>query len=315
MARRNSTDRGSRTSKVLDVRLQAGEYLLPGHYQPTSRRAVGQNLSVRREVLSPVHQEGNAPVDSWEPELLRLTGFTTGEVDGESWWPEVAATPIEEETKNLREGTYQASGPLTGDDGSENVLTLRLTQGRVDWLQKPREEPENPLWRTMGSLESALPAFIALMQPWLSRVDADFSRLALGVIARRTVESRESGYRILSQYLPFDLPASATDLMYRINRPRASRALGDSTLVNRLQTWSVVALKLVRVTIAIRPNVTEQPAADVASPSSLEHACRLELDISTAAEREGLLPRGRRTDVLAEFAELALEIANQGDIP
>ena len=265
-----------------------------------------------------MHPEGNGPGDSWEPELLRLTGFTIGEVDGESWWPEVTAAPLEQEARNLREGTYQATGRLTGDDGEENVLNLQLAQGRIDWLQTPSQELESVAeWRTMGSLESTLPAFIALLQPWLSRVDADFKRMALGVVARRTVESRDIGFRILSEYLPFDLPGDASDFLYQINRPRESRALGDGSLVNRLQKWSVVSLKRVELTLGQGLGATGEPgpSAEVIRPTTLGHGCRLELDINTAAEREEPLPRERRVDILEELAELALEIASQGDIP
>ena len=269
-----------------------------------------------------MYPEDNGPGDSWEPELLRLTGFTIGEVDGEAWWPEVAAAPLEKEARDLREGTYQATGRLTGDDGQENVLRLQLAQGRVDWLQTPNQEPENQEpeispWRTMGSLESSLPAFIALLQPWLSRVDADFTRMAIGVVARRTVESRESGYRILSKYLPFELPVGSTDFLYQLNRPRESRALGDGSLVNRLQKWSVVSLKRVELTLGQGLGTTGEPgpSTEVIRPTTLGHGCRLELDINTAAEREEPLPKERRVDILEELAELALEIASKGDIP
>jgi hypothetical protein len=44
-------------------------------------------------------------------------------------------------------------------------------------------------------------------------------------------------------------------------------------------------------------------------------ACRLELDINTLPEFQGELERAQLSSLFHELVDLAVEIANQGDIP
>ena len=113
---------------------------------------------------------------------------------------------------------------------------------------------------------------------------------------------RESGYGELSHFV--DVPANpiATDFMYQVNIPRDSRA-GVVLRVNRLSKWSVALYRQ----IVVAPMT---PQRLIVSPDS--SFLRLELDINTDADFEGMLPRDKIPAIIDDLFEGAKEICEQG---
>jgi len=163
----------------------------------------------------------------------------------------------------------------------------------------------------LGPLTSALPIFSEMMLRWLATTGLDITRLALGAILRLPVRSKDEGYSLMSNYLSFSLPPESSDFLYRINRPRPSSSLDDGTLINRLATWAVIQVE----TLLIPVSGGTAGAEGVSREREPFFACRLELDINTAADRPGTLPQDRLDRLLAEFADAATDIAARGDQP
>ena len=162
-----------------------------------------------------------------------------------------------------------------------------------------------------GPFTDVLPVFSEMMLRWLPFAGLDINRLAFGAILRIPARSRDEAYSVMSHYLPFPLSRGSSDFLYRINRPRPSKALGDGTLINRLATWAAMKVETVVVSVPIGSGGTEA----VSREGEPFFACRLELDINTAGDRSGALPQDRFDRLLAELAEAAAEIATQGDQP
>jgi hypothetical protein len=163
----------------------------------------------------------------------------------------------------------------------------------------------------LGPFADVLPVFSQMMRDWLLAAGLDIARVALGVTLRLPVETKEAAYSLISKYVPCPLATDTSDFLYRINRPRPSTSLGDDTIVNRLATWAVI--HVVEVRIAVSGGGAETQA--LSSEGEPFIACRLELDINTAADRPGTLPHDRLDALLAEFGKLAVEIAVEGDKP
>jgi hypothetical protein len=99
----------------------------------------------------------------------------------------------------------------------------------------------------------------------------------------------------------------ATDFQYQVNRPRPSRAGLEGVYVNRLSKWSVGAYQLLTVTVG----------AHVPNPHSratpLHFHLRLELDISTSADFQGLIPQERVENAIDDLFDGAIEVCERGN--
>jgi hypothetical protein len=134
-------------------------------------------------------------------------------------------------------------------------------------------------------------------------------RLAFGVVVFEPVGDRVEGYRRLGEHLPgihLD-PDGSYDFFYQINRPRNSTVV-ETLKINRLSRWSVSRFVPIRLMIA-------PPSIQSAPVGAQQEACRIELDINTAAEFAGELPGARLAQLFEELKNLAVEIATRGDIP
>jgi hypothetical protein len=192
-------------------------------------------------------------------------------------------------------------------------LVLKTERGRVDWLLEPdiegQEGPPDIGAAHLGPFADVLTIFCEMMLRWLATTGLDVTRLALGVTLRLPVKTKEEAYSLMSSYLPFHLDPESSDFLYRINRPRPSASLDDGTVVNRLATWAVIRVE----TLLISVSAGSAAAQAVSREGEPFLACRLELDINTAAERSGTLPRDRFDALLSELGQLATETAARGD--
>ena len=152
--------------------------------------------------------------------------------------------------------------------------------------------------------------FLELMQRWFQLETFPLiNRVALGVILTQPVETKREGYQRLSTYIPsvhIDIE-NTSDFHYQINRPRSSRSGVPDLRINRLTKWSVALWR--GATISMGPE-------SVQHSMGREHfACRLELDINTAPGLTAEIARENLPRILEELADLADEIAREGDIP
>jgi hypothetical protein len=242
-------------------------------------------------------------------EFLRLTAFLHAEEHPTepTWWSGLTGSQPEQRTSKPARGEFQETGPV--EDAS---LSLSLQAGRVDWFLTPGPfEPTTNLIakiNSVGTFPEKFGDFVGLMGRWLE-TSPRIVRLAFGAVVLIPVESKEAGYRKLSEYLTavrIDADSSE-DFLYQINRPRASVSNTDLR-INRLSKWSVAYFQRFRLGI---------PAPSLHAQSEIGdrvHACRIELDISTPAGTSGALPHDRLVDVFRELVNFGSEIAENGDI-
>ncbi|MGA2160388.1 MAG: hypothetical protein ABSG90_14395 [Dehalococcoidia bacterium] len=236
-------------------------------------------------------------IGTWQAELLRLTSFFSAQDEGSDWWEKVVGETPENVISQPKMQLHQTEGPFNG-----GRLVLQKGLLRFDWLLMP-----NPF----GTLEEGIPVlgqfmeindgFVNLMMSWLKMDTPDIVRLAFGAVLSRPVPDRQSGYKELSAYLPFELDDRSSDFLYQINRPRPCATI-RSLEINRLSRWSVSMWRLALRPLPAVSNVTEQ------------YKTRLELDVSSSAAISEPIPREALIPLFLEIVDIGKEIASQGDI-
>jgi len=214
--------------------------------------------------------------------------------------------PADTETLKRAEHFLQKEGPF-----ERGRLILSVNPARVDWVYKAVNDP--PLAEdlsSIGSLEESASAFLGLLRPW-TKACPKTQRLALGAELIEPMATIEEAYGRLAEYLrtiQID-PRNSSDFLYRINRARDSTQI-PGLKINRLSTWSALQIKLASFELpAGRPQLTQLALSSIGKP-----ACRMELDINTAADY-GELPDDKIGDLFTELVELSKEIAKNGDVP
>lgn len=249
-------------------------------------------------------QQNNAallPISSWTTQSLRFTAFpkapiNTSEID---WWKKTVGFPAENVTLNSRIDLRQEEG-----DTKLGHLVLAVIPVRIDWLlPEELDKPGNP------AFEDSVNQFQAYIERWLE-IAPVVQRIAFGAAIEAPTESRASGYRQLSPYLPFvEIDAEgSSDFQYQINRPRNSTLGIQGLRINRLSKWGVS----VRVLGAV-PAAAGNQEAQVA-PTMEKHACRLEMDVNTAPRADLEFSRDATVKIAHELIALAFEIASKGDV-
>ena len=247
--------------------------------------------------------ESNLETTGWYADSLRLTVFPTPEETPavQDWWRELLDEPPEQVTSTPKTGDMQIHGSF-----NRELLVLSAQAMRIE-LRHTVKSPEHalPENRTLGIYEETREVFCELVLKGLSLATFPrIQRLAFGAILTKQVESRKIGYEALRRYLPaVQISTDSSDFLYQVNRRRPSLAMGGIVL-NRLSKWSVQALHgmLVRGDGTIARTATE-------------YSCRSELDINSAPEHKGELPRDGLQALFLECVGLADELATKGDIP
>ncbi len=250
---------------------------------------------------------------NWQSESLRLSAFLAPDVRvrDENWWSRVVGN--EPETKTIKSVTGQIleAGTFEG-----SALTFSAQPGRVDWVLSPSQmqfQDDEIAIKTIGHFPEIIASFSRLMNVWLN-ICPPILRLAFGAVLLEGMDSKEAGYRRLSEFLrTVEIDESSRDLFYQVNRPRLLKGINNELEVNRLSKWSVAALQVVRMAFSLAGQPPIAPAL-YASPESLAYACRLELDLSTPGERQNDLTRDRLSAIFGELVSLGVEIAGTGDV-
>jgi len=205
------------------------------------------------------------------------------------------------------------TAPLLSEDVLHRELgAKRFSNVAISGLAKRRAGvAENEVvGKTIGPVREALDIFSPLMRRWFELESCPpVQRLAFGAILRQPVNDQQSGYRQISAYLPFvKLDAeNSSDFSYQINRPRVSTSGFAELKINRLSKWSVVAGQSIQFAVGL--------TSARYLPGRAYFACHLEVDINTAAEFQGELPRDQLPQIFQELVDLGIEIAREGDIP
>lgn len=250
-----------------------------------------------------------ASIGAWQAESLRLTAFPTpaAEFAEPSWWKNLVGEPPEKRLSTPRTSSLQEQGPFAG-----GTLVLTVNPLRIDWALRPTQEEtqsEPQAFLTISSFTESLARFSALIGRWFDeQMCPPLKRLALGAVLVLPVASLRQGYEQLSEYLPavkLSIDGSS-DFFYQINRPRVSKSGVHNLNINRLSRWSVFTWQAALLGII--------PGAVETKISRPDFACRLELDINTAADFVGTLPDEQRGKILEELGLFALEIVQKGDI-
>jgi hypothetical protein len=153
----------------------------------------------------------------------------------------------------------------------------------------------------IGPFPSAIEPLRRLFVKWVeSSWFPSARRIALGLVLNRPTVNREAAYQELSHYIE-GVPesADASDFQYQINRPRPSRAGIDGLILNRLSKWSAVEFHI----------VTQDAMGTGAMRQAWRTAVRLELDVNTDGQFEGLISQKQTEPVLADLFAGANEVS------
>ncbi len=240
---------------------------------------------------------------------MRLTAFMSESygADVDKWWEAIVGEPPEAKTEKVRESVRTLEGHL-----GNAKLILNSALDRVDWLlgvdiDVTQDFQETP---NIGLYTDVLQLFSSKVSPWLLSCPP-ITRLVWGAILVQPTADRINGYRTLQKYVPaLTVDAlNSSDLLYQINRSRKSNVIPDLT-INRLQKWSVSQLQHFSIKMVAGPTATRSQGTMTPGFS----ACRVELDINSAADRSEPLPTDRLESLYEELVSLGKEIAAQGDI-
>jgi len=254
-----------------------------------------------------VESTGSARQD-WLVEHVRITAFRYPGVvfDARAQWSAFSKNPVEEITEKPGVQVSRLEGSLGG-----GRLVLSVDPQRIDWnlIPQPAETLPVPdvVFPTIGSRPEATSGFLSAGAAWLSSGDCPrLVRLAHGCVFLRPFDERAKAYKFLAAKLPtIEVDENSTDFAYQVNRPRLSKVV-DGLHLNRLSKWAA---------IRIRVGVVSTGSESLKYPVIGEQvATRLEVDISTAAERADDIPRQLHVGLLDELVELGNEIANNGDV-
>jgi hypothetical protein len=240
----------------------------------------------------------------WKAQVARCTFVLTRQnFDTGIWETVVGAEPESTEVKP-REGAFREAGKF------ENAyLEVHGRSNRLDFFVTPTPEAAAQFELEFGEAEFALASLKGLVERLVASDRAtNITRIALGLIAVAPVSGRTESYQALGALLPsvtIDAEKSS-DFLYRINRPRVSNILVGSKL-NRLSTWGSLLNRLIALqggSLAAVPNSTMD-----------KHFVRVDLDISTPADRVELIECSMVLPLFDELADLARESLARGDQP
>lgn len=242
---------------------------------------------------------------NWNYQHLRLTAFfsSTINIKDNSWWTDTMGGDPEN-------SSYRMSPiPTREEEGyiDELIIHLKIEPNRADWLLLSPSAQEIDEFPNLGDSSQAIAAFTELANNWFKNIiDLDIARLAFGSRLLRKVKDRIESYKELKKILPnikID-PEKSSDFLYQINRPRLSSTI-DGLYINRVSKWRCMNSKVLSLHLGSVPQ--SNIATDI-------YATNLDLDISTNADRETILPLDTLQGLLKEFINLGEEIAQKGDI-
>lgn len=242
---------------------------------------------------------------AWQAEHVRCTAFLAPgfAVSADSIFRQISQIEATDVALDRRRSVETLTAIF-----QNGILALTATPGRIDIVWHAEPDAERIGFSVVGPISETLPFFDQSIIRWL-RQKLSLQRLALGVLSHFEVHDRAEGYRHLDRLLPkVEMDAEhSSDFSYQINRPRLAQFPGPfSVAINRLSKWSVAARSAHEISAKIAHFAT--------SALSVSHVCRLELDLSTAAECSEL-PSQILPEIWQCLTNYAQEICYKGDVP
>jgi hypothetical protein len=246
----------------------------------------------------------------WTADQLRCTAFTiTGtSLTAAYWWTKLGGAEPEQITSNPRLGSSQAVGRF-----GPRTLVVSTQPDRVDWFLGPipieaasiqgqaETEPQPP---SIGGAVEAFDVFSELSKRWLAFEDIPkVNRLALGGVLSHHEEDKRAAYLRLPDYVPVQVDPESSDFLFQINLPTRSRSDIEGLAINRLSKWAVTMFKLIALTA---------PGGPITQDLKTTIALRSEIDINTAQEYQGELPKDRLLQLMDELIELGRDLITNG---
>jgi len=237
----------------------------------------------------------------WLTLSARLSVFLAPDaVVSPSLWREVVGDEPDQSSTQRTLATRTETGPF-----AEGKLTHQVQPVRVDWVYEPPEnEPFTTEPMTLGPFPGATDPLLKIAKRWLEVGFPAAQRIALGFQLMIPCASREAGYEELKHFID-GVPGSgdATDFAYQVNRPRAAGTAVEGLRINRLSKWSVGAFRSIAMsTAAATPIVGE-----------MRFHLRVDLDLHTAPDYPGLLPKEQMGQIIQDLREGAIEISERGN--
>jgi|GEM_PF-1843818 len=234
----------------------------------------------------------------WGIDSVRFSVFTDPNfVVPPTLWRDCVGDEPETSTYQRANATKVEVGPF-----AEGRLTLQVQPMRVDWVHEPLVSLGQQGVSVLGPFPDAADPLLDLSRRWASSNSFPGTpRIALGLVVSSSTTDRASGYRELANLIE-GVPTNpeASDFMYQVNIPRTAHVDIAGLKVNRLSKWGVALIRQFVVA------GTAAPTTQVVAPDI--HCLRLELDINTNPDFEGLLPRRRVTAIIDDLFDGAKEI-------
>lgn len=234
----------------------------------------------------------------WKSEAIRITFFASEPVNaqGKNWWSIATGTSPESIASKPNSAEYSEGGPIDG----KYFLEMKVTFNRIDWILLPIMAPDSTP-PSLGETESALPLLIPFVQKWLESITEKWVRIAYGHTGLFQTENIPSANKAISDYLPeFSIPPeNARDVIIQLNYPRQCKTFKE-LVVNRI-------IKIMSVTAHFF-TVGNTPFPEFKELTFL----RMELDLSTNAERNTEIPREHFPEILSEMQNSCKEIFEAG---
>lgn len=247
----------------------------------------------------------------WSAQQLRATIFhgagDVGDKIHEYWAKAFGSMPQQDETRNL-EGVRVVGGQV-----SDMQWMANIRPDRVDIASQPVAAPlpgSSDVWYKPERAYQQIAR--ELIEPSHLLVDtvSGINRLAVGALFLAPSSGISDAYAKFSVVLP-DLHLEgldAPDFSFRVNRKRQSQG-SPALSVNRVATWSIAQGQ----TVSFGP-VGSGGASRL--DSGIQFAASLQLDINTVRTATGgRIPSDKAKNILSELMEMAVEIAELGDVP
>lgn len=244
-------------------------------------------------------------LSDWKAGQLRLTAFPESPLDPKNttWWQSLIGEPPEVQIFHPKLPEQHEEGPF-----GSGRLTLRIQPHKIDWLLRSESGDSDIL--SLAGFPEFLNNFTKRINLWLENDCPDLSRIAFGAVLLLPAHSRENGYELIANYLPavkID-PKGSSDFLFQINRQRKSNLDISDLKINRLCKWSISVIRHTLVALDTTISKSKRISPDF-------YAGRLELDINTSQDFQGLLAREHLVRIYKELVDVGKEIVEKGDIP
>ena len=184
------------------------------------------------------------------------------------------------------------------------VLNLTATPALTEWRLITPESEVLEDSKPGIPLKEGFDIFLPLMYQWIDHYSTDLQRIAFGMETYLLTSGRNETLQKLAEYIPVQIkPDTTNDFLYQINRKRDAVSVPDLK-INRLSRWTPA-----RIIIGF-----QQTGVEFDLPGLERYACRLELDINTSPDFQGILTRDVLRVVFDELVTLGEEITEKGDI-